>query len=388
MILSLSVVGLASLKDDARLRFDNDGKFRIMVLADVQEKYPVHQELLAFITESIKIAKPNLIVFCGDNIISDNMDAYNQLLEPITQADIPFTLVFGNHDEECSGGKTKEELLRVYQGFDGCLAYDADPTLHGCATHNLPILTSDGSKVGFNLWLMDSGDYIRDDNGELIRNEKGGVSYDCVHKDQIEWYERTSKALQNENNGKPVYSLMFQHIIPQEATQRVFYGSPISLGDATRNFPDGTFTTLMPDVNKFSGYIFEKGGTSMRNDGQWASLVARGDVLGVVVGHDHVNSFIADVNGVDIIQTAGCTFNSYYDDMLQGCRIIELDEKNPDKYSTYNITTTQLHADGVSGLTGEKRSDFNYTATYYLSKVFEVIMLLYRGVMKLFDFRK
>lgn len=74
-------------------------------------------------------------------------------------------------------------------------------------TYNLPVLKSDGSSYGFNLWLTDSGTY----NTE---NEYGG--YACVYKEQIEWYRETAAELKEANGGKVVTSINFQHIIVPE----------------------------------------------------------------------------------------------------------------------------------------------------------------------------
>ena len=68
--------------------------------------------------------------------------------------------VFGNHDDETMPTLTKEQMLDGYMSYAGCLAYDADPALHGCATHNLEILSSDGTHTAFNLWLMDDGEVV------------------------------------------------------------------------------------------------------------------------------------------------------------------------------------------------------------------------------------
>ena len=363
LLVTMALTAFASFKSDAKLSFNADGKFKIMVLADVQDVYPLKDDFLIYLNEALDFAQPDLVVFDGDNIVCSGPEPYEMLLTPLTDRGIPFTFVFGNHDDECSD-YTKEEILAQYQKFDGCLAYDADPSLHGCATHNLPILSSDGSEVAFNLWLMDSGDYDFD---------KDGVShgYDWVRKDQIRWYETTRDALKEENGGELVPSLMFQHIIPQECVKSIYVKGFFPLGDATFNFNDGSYYTVLPDMRTFDGYIFEKSCPGNGTDGQWQALVDGGDVLGVVVGHDHVNNFVADVDGVDLIQTAGTTYHSYYNDMMQGARIIELDENTPWSYETYNLTTSEMALKDGSGLpdAGE-RSKADYFVNYYFEKIF------------------
>ena len=170
-------------------------------------------------------------MFLGDNIMSPEdgtvesyWKGYDEVFPILESKGVPFTFVFGNHDDESAPTVTKEEMLKKYQSYDGCLAYDTDPSLHGCATHNLPILSSDGKKVAYNLWMFDSGDYVFYENGK----RRG---YDCVRADQLAWYKAESATLKAANGGEAVPSLAFQHIIPQEA------GRPMRPSCSARKIP-------------------------------------------------------------------------------------------------------------------------------------------------------
>ncbi len=310
---------------EAQLQFGTDGKFEILVLADVQDVYPLKEDTLQYIREALDTVKPDLVVFNGDNIVIDDERAYDQLLEVLDERDQKFTFVFGNHDSE-DRKYSREELLAFYQKYDECLAYDADPSLHGCATHNLPILSSDGSKVAFNLWMFDSGDYISEGEHE--------GEYDCVRADQIEWYKNESKKLEAENGGK-VPSIAFEHIITEEGVAALHPEMPSFLGALGRAFTNGNAYSILPIFSRIiSGVILEPPCPSVDNEGQWDAFVERGDVLGCVFGHDHVNTFIGEYDGIDVIMTPGITSHSYKNDTFRGGRIITIDEENPWEYET------------------------------------------------------
>lgn len=376
MLFSFSVTSFAAGidTDSTVLRFNKDGRFKILVLADVQDDYPIKPAMISFIEEAIDYSKPDLIVFCGDNIMTNDVRAYEQLLTPIVERNVPFSLVFGNHDPEVENFPL-EEQLKEYQKYAGCLAYDADPSLHGCANHNLPILASKSNNIAFNLWFMDSGTSLRE-NGEWL-------GYDWVRKDQLDWYKNKSDALAFMNGGKKVPSIMFQHIIPKEAVEVLFYETDTSLGELTYNFNDGGIYSFIPKVDKFNGYIFEKSCPGNGSDGQWDIIREQGDVLAVVVGHDHVNSFVADINGVDIVQTPGATYHSYYNSMLQGARIIELDEGDLDSYHTYELTSSELATQSGSNIAdGGERSSFSYTISKILRPIFDLFMSFFKDAFK------
>lgn len=375
MVFSVAGVGFASYKSGAKLRFDENGKFKILVLADVQTDYPLPDDQVFFIEESIRYSQPDLVVFTGDNVNNPDKRTYADMLAPLIEAGVPYTMVLGNHDEENSGGMTREEIVAEYQKYDGFLGYDADPSLHGAGTHNLPILSSDGSKLAFNLWMFDCGDYVRTSSGEWL-------GYDWVRKDQIEWYNKVRDEMTAENGGKVVPSLVFQHIIPQEPCEKIFVPSDVKLGEATINFQDGTSYTFIPDMTKYEGYLFEKCCPGYGNDGQWDAMVAGGDVLGVVCGHDHLNGFIANCDGIDMIMTPGCTYDSYYSNMIQGARVIELDETKPTEYSTYLVTANELAQNPESNLGHHDsgRSEFSYNFFYYFEKIFGFLLEIIRGM--------
>ena len=372
MLVSAVSVASAGYKEEAQLKFDENGNFTIMVLADIQTGYPVPDDMISFIFESVDFAKPDVIVLCGDNINTEEKEAFDDVFNALVRTGVPYTAVLGNHDEESSGGLTRDEIIERYMSYDNYIGYDADPALHGAGTHNLPVLSSDGSKLAFNLWMFDCGDYVHNSAGEWL-------GYDWVRKDQIEWYNSVRDEMTAENGGEVVPSIAFQHIIPQEPCQKIFAPSDINMGDLTINFQDGTSQTFLPDINAFDGYLFEKSCPSYGNDGQWAAMQEGGDVLGLVVGHDHVNNFVADVDGIDLIQTPGCTFTSYYNDFVQGARVIEINEENPWEYSTYNLTANELAQSDSSAL-GNDRSEFDYTISYYLEKFFAVFLGILRNL--------
>lgn len=374
MLFSLSVTSFAAGASDDVLRFNKNGTFKILVLADVQDGYPMEDAMITFVNEALDYAKPDLVVFCGDNIMTNDVRAYEELLTPLVERNVPFSLVFGNHDPEVENFPLEEQLAE-YQKYDGCLAFDADPALHGCANHNLTILASKGDDVAFNLWFMDSGSSLHE-GGEWL-------GYDWVREDQINWYKNTRDALTLENGGEVVPSIMFQHIIPKEAVEELFYESPVSMGELTYNFNDGGVYSYIPKINEFDGYIFEKSCPGYGSDGQWDAMVEGGDVLAVVVGHDHVNSFVADINGIDLVQTPGATYHSYYNSMLQGARIIELDEGDLDSYYTYELTSSFLATQGDSDLTDSgERSGFSYTFSNIFLPIFDMIMEFFRDTLK------
>ncbi len=333
LVLAMAVPVFAVVDEKTgALKFDENGKFTIMHITDIQDTYPMNKTIVQFINEVLDNYQPDLVVLGGDNSVAPKElkeDAIKELCNLFVDNETYFTFVFGNHDSEQDF--SNEQLFLLYKLYGGkyCLAYDADPELTGVGTHNLLVYNSDMSKVAYNLYMFDSNQYV------------GDLGYDCVHEDQIEWYKNTSKALKLINNGETVPAMAFQHIIVQDVCEELYFKSAVDLGELGLSF-DGVSYTYIPNITALkTGYIFEPTCPGYYNLGQFDAMVETGDVVAIYSGHDHQNSFVVEKDGIDIINTPGCTFHSYGKNINRGVRIIELDESDTSTYETYLATVAQ-----------------------------------------------
>ena len=196
ILCGLAVPAAAKSKAPA-LRYGSDGKFRILCFADAHQTRHDQPKMIAFMGEAIDYAKPDLVVFLGDNVYGDacettetELAAITKLLAPVVERGISFAFVWGNHDPEYNDGTgdSRPALMEMYQSFPGCLGRADDPATPGASSYYLPVFSSkDGAKMGLNLWFFDTG--------------RG-----TVEQSQLDWYKAASKRLQAENGG--VYDLV------------------------------------------------------------------------------------------------------------------------------------------------------------------------------------
>lgn len=337
MVFCSGLAFSASAEDAPKLKF-NDGKFKIMHLTDTQDVYPASKTMLSFIDASIKQYQPDIVILGGDNTVGPaetKDEAIKELTSVFVENEVYFSLVFGNHDRE--QGVSNDELLALYQKHGGeyCLAYDAVPELHGAGTHNLPVYSSDGSKIIFNLWMFDSGSGVYNEAGERL-------GYDCVTEDQIKWYESVSSELEKESKVK-IPSLAFQHIIVGDVYDALFHETAVEAGELTRCF-NGKIYSCLPKTENFDGFLFEYPCPGYYNFGQFDSMVARGDVIGIFSGHDHVNTFETELKGIKIVNTPGATYHSYGNDLVRGMRMITVCENDTWNFDTEVVTVNDLAA--------------------------------------------
>ncbi|MBQ3045985.1 MAG: metallophosphoesterase [Clostridia bacterium] len=324
------------------LRFDENGEFKIMHLADCQDEFPATEKMLKFIDASIKAYQPDIVVLGGDNVVAKNnmANGIKEIVDIFVANKTYFTVTFGNHDHQQD--LTDDEQLAVYQqaGGEYCLATDPHPELTGTATHALPILGSKSDETKYMLYMFDSNDYVRDENGKEL-----GLGYDCVNKDQIEWYKETSKAAETAA-GKKVPAMAFQHIIVGEVYDALFRETSISLGDVITPSYNGKTYSFFPKLENIEdGFIFEYPCPGYYNYGQFDAMVERGDVVAIFSGHDHPNTFTTEVDGIKIINTGGATYHSYGSEFSRGMRMITLNENDLSTFETEQVTVNQFAID-------------------------------------------
>lgn len=324
-----------------KLKFNN-GKFRIMQIADVQDTQNTSDATVRFIRDALEATKPDLVVFTGDQVKGygfylfggDNKkkvtECINKILVPLDETEIPFTFVFGNHDDQAFSIGKKEQF-EIYSSHENCVAFNADDEIDGYCNHNLEIKGDDG-KTKLNIYLVDS----------LTSTMDG--SCDHVHENQLEWYRKTRDRLKEEN-GDYVPSVVFQHIPVNEIYEllmEVPKGTPNS-AQGYREW-DGKFFAMNPERVKIDdrSFIGETPSVPEENGGEFQVMNEKGDVFLMLFGHDHNNSFIGEYEGMKMGYTQGSGFNVYGPGKKRGVRLIDFDESNPKEFKSTTFTVEDL----------------------------------------------
>ena len=336
------------------LKFGNDGKFRILHLTDIHDVEPVmdddenreipesrDKETINVIEKAVERTNPDLVVFGGDNISGYWEEfTYNyvqstiqRITAPIREKNIPLCVVFGNHDGE-EGFHTEFQMMQ-YMEYPNCRSNLNDADVYGCGNCCVTIKSSDGKKDAFAVWLIDSNDYQR--------NSDGGLSYDCVHDDQIDWYEKRAEELKKANNGKPLPAILFQHIPVQQENDGF---REVSADDGYTFERDGRYYKFGHEI--IEGRIRETPcPPNLENNHrrQFESWKKTGDIVAAFFGHDHVNDFHINIDGINLYQTLGAGYFTYGKE--RGGRLIILDENNPteiytESFEIERITDTEI----------------------------------------------
>lgn len=370
------------------LHFDQYGNFRIVTFSDIHAKTDNDVESTEFIKRVIEMYRPNLIVLLGDQISyvkneGDNVkNALKNVIEPISQTNIPFAFVFGNHDIDCM---KLEDQMKIYQSYAGCLGrpnitlenqqtnidnicedsnekdvifeYEQESvSCSGCGNYNLLIKDSKKEKFVFNLWFLDSGNvdsiFVKPDQVEWYDKEYQKILREVnIYNKRIDDEKNNNNDNDNECEMKQLHSLWFMHRSVDEIYN--FFNTsdfPINTTAVAKGYRFGSYLSLKKKKDDKSNIRYDETGLFLEGpelpeysnnvSDLYSHWVNNGDVLGACFGHDHGNSFYGfteDNIGLGFDSSAGFLHAYPFPGVERGARIFDLNENNLSKFETFMI---------------------------------------------------
>ena len=326
-----------------------EGKLKIVQLTDIH--WDPQSKNCAQTAQTIEavlaLEKPDIAMLTGDVVTEKpGPEGWKAIIALLEKAQVPFTVMMGNHDAEVMPKQEIYDLLAQSPYFIG---EKGPETIHGCGNYVVPIYGADHKTTKALLYCIDSNDYPE---------SKDYGTYDWIHFDQVAWYRQTSARFTKENGGNPLPALAFFHIALPEY-------------DAIPN--NGT---MLGEKNEGSG-------ASKINSGLFASFIEMGDVMGAFVGHDHDNDFIGTHYQIALAY-GRVTGTDAYGDLERGMRVIELKE-NERSFDTW-VRTPSKKGDIFyypSGLTSLDEEQMSYLpATTTKARKPGVAYTYYEGIFK------
>lgn len=265
--------------------FDENGEFTVLHITDFHECLNERDVLLEdnvnVILNAIADCNPDLIVFGGDNVFPlsmasevikhDTLLTISAFAEVMNEQKIYWTMVFGNHDDECLYTKVQqtEHAKSVSSYFLGSVDDEDDYYVFYDEQNNMvgnyiyPIYSHDKKSVKYNVMCLDSGSVFGSANMH--------VSYNTIQDSQVEWYSKTCDAISKANDNAIIPIVSFFHIPLEE--HELYYNYRNNENDVIRW------------VGNFGGYSLSEYDNEL-----FETAVERGDMTGIFTGHNHYNS--------------------------------------------------------------------------------------------------
>lgn len=270
------------------LRIPKDRDFRILQLTDLHLGFgPLSKGAdklaLEAVRKIVEQSKPHLIVLTGDSIFPflpragtmNNRKQAQKLTGFLDCLEIPYTLVFGNHDCELFSTCGKEELAELFKQGRYCIFTEGRRDLTGVGNFLIE-LVDDSGKVLLPLVMLDSNMY-----GE------GGwffSGFDRVHDDQVDWCTQRLSALKREY--PDIKAMAFFHMPLQEFKEAY---EKMKLGDRNVIYRHGSIAEKGEyfGISKFKSTFFDR-------------AAENGIIKWVFCGHDHMNTLSLVYRGIQM----------------------------------------------------------------------------------------
>lgn len=283
------------------LKIPTDRDFKILQLTDLHLGFGSLSKskdklALSAVRKLIEKTKPDLIVLTGDCIFPflpmsgtrNNRKQANRLTAFLDSFEIPYTLVFGNHDCEMGSVCGKEELSQEYRKGKYCLFTQGRKELTGVGNFFIELADASG-QVLLTLVMLDSNMY-----GE------GGwffSGFDRIHDDQTEWCMNRLNALKQEN--PDMQAMAFFHMPPAEFKKAY---EKMKLGDRSVIYCHGSVGEKDEyfGISKYEGTFFQR-------------AAENGVIKWMFCGHDHLNTLSLIYKGIQLTYGMSIDYLAYKD---------------------------------------------------------------------------
>ena len=308
--------------------------FRILQLTDIHIGNKDNaKKQYDFLDLTIKDANADLIIVTGDLFTyAEKKDAI-ALFDFLESYNTPWTLTFGNHDEQCYFSiDWLTNQLNKYGKH--CMFKDIqNDDVFGNA--NFAINLTKNNKLFEQVIIMDSNRY-----------DYTVPKYDHIKEDQVNWYKELINYTKNTINGGQNYdSLLYFHIpLPEweDALKQVTekeYWDDLKEGnlEPVYLYTDKATDTL---VKQFKG---ENPSNPQYDAHLFDAIVELNSTKAISVGHDHVCNYVMKYKGVYLCYGVNSSDRIYYDDVnnLLGGRILTVKKDHSlrfeDHYEKYEF---------------------------------------------------
>ena len=303
--------------------FTTDRELKIVDLTDIHIGggwMSFKKDRMAFnaVAAMVTAEKPDLVVITGDLVYPvpfqagtfNNKLSSKMIIALMEQLQVPWTVIFGNHDTESYSYFSREDVGAFYsdESLEYCLFSAGPEDVDGVGNYNIHVKNSQG-KITQELIFIDSHSYT---DGDIF-----GIfwKYDNVHQNQVDWYEE--RILEAKKNNPDVKSLVFLHIPLVE--YRDAY-TALTAGDESVKYISG-------NVYEKDPYVY----CGMHEDNLFEKALELGSTQGFFCGHDHDNSIVMNYKGIDLTYGYSVDYLAYSGiskrGYQRGCTVITV---NPD----------------------------------------------------------
>lgn len=309
--------------------------FRILTFTDLHlygDGSASDRIALTVLSRTLQTEQPDFVVLTGDIILGKNAAvAAERLADVFEEANCYWAFVFGNHDGEDVDSPSKDALMAQLSAYPHCIAEAGDEAVWGVGNYVINLKNATGG-IMQSLVFMDTGS-----NADPALCAALGLpyqgGYDFIKPNQIDWYKEQIANLARLNGGTAPTSTLYIHI-PLPEYKTAYYAGERLFG------------------RRLEGECAPK-----TNTGMFDAVVAAGSTKTVVAGHDHINDYAVQMDGITLMYSQSLSFGSYFSRRGYGFKLLfQRNYRHSDGHTQFvydntgGVTITPRHNQDISGI--------------------------------------
>ena len=319
---------LSETEDSVTIRKKGGGDFRVLLFTDMHldGKNATSKVTVSHLVENIQREKPDLVLLGGDNVTSAfNRRRSEQLGEIFEKLGVYWAGVLGNHEGDNLFSIRRSEMVDVFASYDHCLMRRGLDSATGDCNYAIHIENPDGTLMQ-TLYFFDTFDMMSDGRKAEYGFSKDDKVTDGVRADQVAWYKNKAAETKEKYGLHPSVAVL-HHPLPQMKTA----------------------------VEEGVGFLFGQQNEGVCatgvDTGLFAAFTESGSTKTVFCGHDHLNNFRLQYEGILLSYIEPSGYGSYTTasklgweekDWLQGYTKLTLKESGA--FEILNVRNSEITA--------------------------------------------
>ncbi len=308
--------------------------FVILNISDPQlgapewEEGHVNRKILEHtLSELVNRANPDLITVSGDLAWAGQDHAYAMFGALMESFQTPWAIVWGNHDNQ-NGAEFIEKIVNRYLELPHFVYEKGNPAF---GNGNYVIGIEENGKLVESIFMLDSHDKL----AHVAEDGTVNQAWSKVYPEQVSWLREQSNAIKSQGCKDGILILH----IPIYAYKLASKAAYEQEGDA---HADITLEDSYKGVGWRKGYEnsvgvqFEGISCYPEEDGVFDAIKDVGLIKHVIAGHDHVNNWIINHEGVKLIFALKAGPGCYWNPVLNGGTVLKVNQNGVfDAYHEY-----------------------------------------------------
>ena len=304
------------------LKKNPERDFTVLNLTDTQlsnaewEEGHKAREILEYtVRELVARTNPDLITVSGDLAWAGHDHAYTMLADLLDGFSVPWAPVWGNHDNQ-DGAEYIDGVATRYMTYPNCIYEKGDPAL---GNGNYIICIEEDGLPCEALFMMDSHnrDPYTDPEGNV------GTAWSRLTEEQAVWH-REQAALLKEQGYTDGTLILHIPVYGYRTAWNAAFKANLDPKSITPEMAEGT-ECWNEGYEDSIGVKYEGVGSHPAEDGMLAVFRDAGLVKTIVAGHEHVNNFIINYDGLRLVYSLKTGMGCYWNPILNGGTVLKID---------------------------------------------------------------